>query len=112
MIHILSTPATSEQIHEMLIQYNDMIKIVVNIRLRLLSGGAEMHYECEDALLEHGSEQNDLWGANWYPATQRVEFESLINIRPSMGNRSLIIQDQTIRNQVEEITRQILGGHP
>jgi len=40
---------------------------------------------------------------------QRVEFDALINIRPRLGNRSMIIQSQEIRQQVETITRQILG---
>jgi hypothetical protein len=51
-----------------------------------------------------------LWGANWYPADQRIEFESLINIRPRLGNRSMIIQNEVIRQQVESVTRKILGG--
>ena len=87
-----------------------MIKIVVDIRKRVLSGGGEMHADCEALLLENGSEQDDLWGANWYPAEQRIEFESLINIRPRLGNRSIIIQDENLRTQVEAVTREILGG--
>jgi hypothetical protein len=83
---------------------------VVDIRRGLLAGGGEMHADCEDVLLAAGSEQDDLWGANWYPADQRIEFESLINIRPRLGNRSMIIQNEVIRQQVESVTRKILGG--
>jgi hypothetical protein len=93
----------------MLQEYEIMIKIVVDIRKRFLSGGGEMHADCEVVLLENGSEQDDHWGANWYPKEQRIEFESLINIRPRLGNRNILIQDQNIRNQVESITREILG---
>ncbi len=110
MIHLLKERATPEQIREMLQEYENMIKIVVDIRLRTLCGGGEMHADCESVLLEAGSEQDDLWGANWYPAEQRVEFESLINIRPRLGNRSNVIQDETLRRQVEAVTRDILGG--
>jgi hypothetical protein len=94
----------------MLQEYEKMIKIVVDVRRRLLSGGGEMHSDCETVLLDNGSEQDDLWGANWYPAEQRIEFESLINIRPRQGNRNILIQDEDIRQQVESITREILGG--
>jgi hypothetical protein len=94
----------------MLQEYEGMVKIVVDIRRRILAGGGEMHADCEPVLLEDGSEQDDLWGANWYPAEQRIAFESLINIRPRLGNRSILIQDETIRRQVEEITRKLLGG--
>jgi len=110
MIHLLKPPVTSIQIQEMLAQYETMIKIVVDIRRHMVSGGGEMHADCESVLLEDGSEQDDLWGANWYPAEQRIEFESLINIRPRLGNRSILIQDENLRKQVETITREILGG--
>ena len=110
MIHTLREKASQNQVKEMLQEYDTMIKIVVDIRQRVLSGGGEMHADCESVLLENGSEQDDLWGANWYPSEQRIEFESLINIRPRMGNRSIILQDENLRKQVEDVTRVILGG--
>ena len=110
MIHILQNQPTSEQIQDMLQQYETMIKIVVDIRRRILAGGGEMHSDCESVLLDNGSEQDDLWGANWYPGEQRIEFESLINIRPRLGNRNIVIQDENLRKQVESVTREILGG--
>lgn len=110
MIHLLRERATSEQITEMLEEYEEMIKIVVDIRRRILSGGGEMHADCESVLLENGSEQDDLWGANWYPAEQRIAFESLINIRPRLGNRNILIQSQDLREAVESVTHEILGG--
>lgn len=110
MIYLLKESATSVQIQEMLQQYDGMIKIVVDIRRRFLSGGGEMHADGESVLLDDGSEQDDLWGANWYPNEQRIEFESLINIRPRMGNRNILIQDENLRKQVETVTREILEG--
>ncbi|MBM4460411.1 MAG: hypothetical protein FJ011_22055 [Chloroflexi bacterium] len=110
MIHLLTQPATPCQVQEMLEIYSIMIKIVVDVRRRLLAGGGEMHADCEAVLLAEGSEQDDLWGANWYPAEQRIEFESLINIRPRLGNRSIIIQSEEIRQQVAAITHALLGG--
>ena len=110
MIHLLKEKVTPGQIQEMLQEHENMIKIVVDIRRRFLSRGGEMNSECESALLENGSEQDDLWGANWYPAEQRIEFESLINIRPRLGNRNILIQDENLRKQVESITLEMLGG--
>lgn len=110
MIFLLKEPATLTQIQEMLHEYETMIKIVVDVRKRILSGGGEMHADCESLLLANGSEQDDLWGANWYPDKQQIEFESLINIRPRMGNRSILIQDEALRQQVESVTRDLLGG--
>ncbi|MBM3123779.1 MAG: hypothetical protein FJZ87_01760 [Chloroflexi bacterium] len=110
MIHTLGEKASPDQVNDMLQEYETMIKIVVDIRRRALSGGGEMHADCESALLESGSEQDDLWGANWYPSEQRIEFESLINIRPRLGNRSTLLQDENLRQQVEGVARVILGG--
>jgi hypothetical protein len=110
MIHLLHERASPQQIAEMLEEYEDMIKIVVDVRRRALSGGGEMHADCETVLLEDGSEQDDLWGANWYPLEDRIAFESLINIRPRLGNRSILIQSQELRTAVESVTREIVGG--
>ena len=110
MIYLLEDKAQPIQIREMLAEYGSMIKIAVDIRRKTLAGGGEMHADCEQVLLENGSEQDDIWGANWYPADQRVEFEALINIRPTLGNRGMLIQSQEIRNLIEEVTRSILGA--
>lgn len=110
MIYILHHKVIAEQLIDMLKEYESMLKIVVDIRRRVLAGGGEMHSDCESALLEDSSEQDDLWGANWYPSEQRIAFESLINIRPRLGNRNILIQSEELRQQVESITREILGG--
>jgi hypothetical protein len=109
MMYLLNVKAKPSQIDEMLEEYGTMIKIAVDIRREILAGGGEMHADCERLLLEDGSEQDDIWGANWYPREKRVEFEALINIRPLLGNRSLVIQNQEIRNSVEMITKAMLG---
>jgi hypothetical protein len=110
MIVVLREKASLDQIQVMLEEYPTMIKIAVDTRRRILAGGGEMHVDCEQTLLDDGSEQDDIWGANWYPAEQRIEFEALINIRPQLGNRGLVIQSEEIRKSVEEVTRQILGA--
>lgn len=110
MICTLRDKATSDHISQMLKEYETMIKIVVDTRRRILAGGGEMHSDCESVLLDDGSEQDDLWGANWYPAEQEIVFESLINIRPRLGNRSILIQSEELRMQVASVTFEILGG--
>ncbi len=54
MIHTIKKPATSAQIRDMLQQYEVMLKLVVDIRHRILSGGGEMHADNEEVLLERG----------------------------------------------------------
>jgi hypothetical protein len=93
---------------EMLQPLSTYIKLAVDVQRGLLAGGGAMHADCESALLEDGSQQDDIWGADWTPASKQVTFESLINIRPRLGNRSLEIQDAALRNRVEAIVRKLL----
>jgi hypothetical protein len=110
MIYLLTGPVTPAQLKGMLKEYESMVKIAVDIRRSVLAGGGEMHADCELVLLESGSEQDDIWGANWYPAEQRIEYEALINIRPRLNNRSIVIQAEELRSKVEGVTRALLGG--
>jgi len=60
-------------------------------------------------LLEDGSQQADIWGADWISESREVRFESLINIRPQQGNRAMRIEDPRLRAQVEQVVRERLG---
>lgn len=59
-------------------------------------------------LLAHGSDQANIWGADWIPQTQKVRFEALINIRPRQHNPSMRILDEALRGRVEAIIRSLL----
>lgn len=96
--------------------FGDMVKLVVDVQRRVAAIGGELHADAEALLLEQGSHQTDLWGANYYPglgAAQCIEFTSLINIRPAQGNRSMEIQDSATRDSVREIIHTLVGtGEP
>ena len=109
MIHVVRTRATKQQIEEMLQALGTYIKLAVDVRRGLLAGGGTLHADCESALLEDGSQQADVWGADWVPAAQQVTYESLINIRPRQNNPSLEILNPNVREQVGQITRQLVG---
>ncbi|RPI24528.1 MAG: hypothetical protein EHM61_16825 [Acidobacteria bacterium] len=86
--------------------FGDLVKAVVDLRRELLAVDAELHSDQEAYLLENGSEQRDLWGINLYPELQDegfVEFDSMINLRPSQGNRSRGIEDPGIREKILKI---------
>lgn len=110
MIHIIRSRANKQQITDMLHTLERYIKMAVDIRRGILAGGGAMHADCEAVLLEDGSQQEDVWGADWNPAAQQVAFESLINIRPRQNNPSMEIIDSAIRQRVAEIAHQLLGG--
>ena len=68
-----------------------------------------MHADCESALIESGSKQEDVWGADWIAESGEVRFESLINIRPRQGNRSMTIQDRRMQDRVRKLVGQVFG---
>ncbi len=84
----------------------DYIKLAVDVERELLAGGGAMHADCEAALLDEGSFQENIWGAGWFPDSQQVTFDSLINIRPRQGNRALEVQDPGLRERIEKIVRE------
>jgi Protein of unknown function (DUF5674) len=67
MIHIIRNRATPSEVEEMLEILGIYIKLAVDVQQGILAGGGEWHADCEKALLEVGSQQSDLWGADWYP---------------------------------------------
>jgi uncharacterized protein DUF5674 len=96
--------------------FEDMVKCVVDVERGVVAVGGEMHADAEQALLEDGSRQRDLWGANYYPGRGRedcIEYTALINIRPAQGNRSMEIQEPTVRERVRQLTSALIGdGEP
>ena len=83
------------------------IKVVVDVKRKILSAGGEKHVDGEQLLLKDGSRQEDLWGAGLDLETNEMDFDSMINLRPTQ-NRSREILDENIRGQVEIITRSLL----
>ena len=108
MIHIIRAPATPQQIKAMLQALETYFKLAVDVERGILAGGGVMHADCESVLLEDGSTQDNIWGADWIPASQQVTFESLINIRPRQKNPSMEILDPQVRDRVAQITRHLL----
>lgn len=96
--------------------FGDMIKYVVDIERQLAAVGGELHADAEQLLLACGSRQADLWGANYYPgkgSDDCIEYTSLINIRPTQGNRAMLIADPLVRERVREVTFALIGqGEP
>ena len=106
MVHLITERTTPQQIQEMLEELKTYIKLAVDIHRKVVAGGGALHADCQAVLLDDGSEQIDIWGADWIPASHEVRFESLINIRPKQDNRSMTIGDPQLRATVESIVRE------
>ncbi|MBI1953674.1 MAG: hypothetical protein HYS41_06080 [Candidatus Omnitrophica bacterium] len=107
---ILKQPITLSELHQMAAStFGNLVKAVVDIHRGLMAVDAELHSDLEAALLEEGSRQKDLWGINLYPEMEGdhfVEFDSLINIRPSQSNQGRGVDDPETRKKIVEIVAQ------
>jgi len=84
----------------------DMVKAVVDIDRELVAVDAELHSDLEALFLENGSKQKDLWGINFYPGLTGddfLEFDSMINMRPSQGNMSRGVDDPATRQKIIKV---------
>lgn len=93
-------------------QFGDMVKGVVDVERGVMSIGAELHSDEEAALLEDGSRQNALWGVNLYPGEMGdafLEFDSMINVRPSQGNRSRNVESEALRLRIGAVVRSLVS---
>ena len=92
-------------------RFGDMVKAVVDLRRGLMLLDAEMHADQDAELLAGGSAQEDLWGINLYPGLPEadwIEFDSMINLRPSSGNRSRGVDDQETRAKVQALVERLV----
>lgn len=93
-------------------RYGDLVKAVIDIKRGIMAIGAELHSDEEEHLLEQGSEQQHLWGVNLYPdksGEEFIEFDSIINMRPSQGNPSRDVLDPTIRQKIIDVLTVLVG---
>lgn len=92
-------------------RFGDMVKAVVDIELEIMVIGGELHADEEAMLLERDSKQENLWGINIYidkPENERIEFDSMINIRPRQNNRSRDVLDPAIREEITIIVNKLV----
>ncbi|MBD3232083.1 hypothetical protein GF322_05515 [Candidatus Dependentiae bacterium] len=92
--------------------FGSLVKAVVDIEKEIMVVDAELHSDEEELLLENESNQENLWGINLYPedidTENWIEFDSMINIRPSSGNRSCSIEDPNIRKKIITIVNRLV----
>lgn len=108
MTIILTTKATPAQIKKMAREYGNYIKVVVDIEKGILAGGAAMHYDEEQELLEYGSRQENLWGGGIDLETGEVTYDSMINIRPAVGNNKRDIESDKIKEKFKKIVAALI----
>ena len=92
-------------------QFGDMVKAVVDVEREIMALGGELHSDEEALLLDDGSSQSNLWGINLYPsadAADLIEYDSMINVRPSQGNRMRGVEDSALRARIRRIVNELV----
>jgi len=93
-------------------QFGDLVKAVVDVGQRIMAVGGEMHADEEVMLMEQeGSKREHTWGINLYPeksGEELIEFDSIINIKPSYGNRSRDVGNPETREEIKMIVNKLI----
>jgi len=92
-------------------QFGEMVKATVDVEREVLAIGGELNSDGEAMLLEDGSRQEHLWGINIYPEQpeeDRIEFDAMINVRPSQNNRSRGVENPEIRARILRIVKSMV----
>ena len=109
MLLVIKKKVTVEQMKKMAEDFGgDYIKVVVDVKIGILAGGGERHVDGEQKLLGIGSKQKDLWGGGIDVKTQQIDYNSMINLRPSRDNPSRDILSQDIRERMDGIIKSLI----
>jgi len=113
-IKVIRSVVTRDSLRELAMQqFGDMVKVVVDVEQGIMAIAGELHSDEEAILLDQGSLQRNLWGINLYPEKSNeewIEFDSMINVRPSAGNRSRYVESGQIRETVTKIVQRLVEG--
>ena len=92
-------------------RFGNMVKAVVDVEKGIMALDAELHADEEALLLGNGSKQAALWGINIYPdmkPEERIEYDSMINLRPGQGNKTRGVENAEIRDKIKEIVDRLI----
>jgi hypothetical protein len=93
-------------------QYGHMIKAVVDVGKGIMAIGGELHVDIEAILMDkEGSLRDYTWGINLHPedhGEEFVEFDSMVNIKPSQGNRTRSVSDPAVREKIREVVSKFI----
>jgi hypothetical protein len=111
-IVLITAPINRQQLKEIASRrFGDMVKGVVDIEKAVMALGAELHADEVAYLLEKGSIEQNLWGINLYPdleMPQMLEFNSMVNIKPSQNNRSRLVESPTLQVKIQSIVEKLI----
>jgi len=109
---IVTDQITIEELKEMAKKmFGNLVKAVVDVEKEIMAVDGELHSDEQALLIEKGSKPANLWGINIYPHKKGkdfIEFDSVINIRPSQQNRSRGVENKKIKKKILEIVNNLI----
>ena len=91
--------------------FGNMVKAVVDVEKEIMAVDGELHADLEVLLSENGSKRANLWGINIYPeieGEEQIEFDSMINLKPHLGNRTRNVESAEIRSKIIKIVNSLV----
>lgn len=92
-------------------QYQDMVKAVVDVEQKIVGVGGEFHIDIQSLMVEQEQARGDTtWGINLYvnkTGDDFIEFDSMINLKPLLGNRTRNVESEEIREQIKGIVQRL-----
>jgi|SRR3989344_4507274 len=112
-IQIIKSPINKFQLRQIAKErFGDLVKGAVDIEQKIMALGGELHIDEQIALIEgEESKHENVWGLNLYPekdGEEFIEFDSMINIKPNLGNRTRGVNDEQIRNKIKNIVSKLI----
>ncbi len=112
-IRVIQQPIPKAELEQIArAQFGDLVKAVVDVEQEVMAIGGELHADEEVVLMEqHGAKREHTWGINLYPVESSdawIEFDSLINLKPALGNRSRGVDNPGIREKIKSIVNTLV----
>lgn len=95
--------------------FGNLIKAVIDVEKEVMAIDGELHADLAELLAENGSRNENLWGINIYPEVDPpaggddwIEFDSMINLKPLISNRTRGVENPEIREKIIAIVNRFV----
>jgi len=92
--------------------HDNLVKAMVDVEKEIMAVDAGLHADLMEFLIEEeSSEPKNIWGINIFPdkaGEALIEFDSMMNIKPALGNKTRGVDDEDIRRKITEIVNKLI----
>lgn len=107
----IDKPLSKEETKNLEKIFGSYLKLTVDIENGWLVAGGELHADGERVLLEKGSKQDNIWGGGINLKGRQIDTTAVLNLRPRLGNDTLEILDQGIREKFIKIVKEFFQNY-